>query len=525
MSESDAAGRGQDAGLAPTDLERLAAAAYLAAEDDESEAALARAHQAYLERGDREGAARAAFWLAFGLLARGAMAPASGWLTRADRLLDEGAIDCVVRGYLLIPAGIHRVVQGDPGAALELFERAAEIARRFGDRDLAALACSCRGRALIRLERVDDGLARLDEAMVSVIAGDVTPVLAGDIYCSVLEACQELLDVRRASEWTSALARWCASQQDLVRYRAECLVYRAELMQWRGDWTAAEQDARDACDLLRAGRGRAAIGAAYYRLGDIHRLRGAFSRAEEAYTRAHACGRKPQPGLALLHLARGDTAAAASAIRSVLLEARTRVLRTRALAAAVDILLAAGDVDGARAAAGELTDIATAVGTPLLRAMSAHARGAVLLSDGDVEGASAALRQAADLWRELGLPYDEAQTTLLLADVCQRRGDGAGRRLELDAARQLFTQLHAEAGLTQVAHRLEGERQRPAGPLSEREAQVLCLIAAGKTNRAIAQELFIAEKTVARHVSNIFDKLGLSSRAAATAWAYEHHLV
>ena len=512
----------RDAPLEAEDVERLAIAAYLIGHGDESEAFTARAHQSFLDRGDREGAARAAFWLGFALLARGAMAPASGWLARAERLLEEGQLDCVVRGYLLIPTAILRIVQGDPSAAHAAFTEAAEIARRFGDRDLASLACHGRGRALIRLGNILEGVALLDEAMASVIAGDVTSLVAGDIYCSVLEACQETFDLRRAYEWTTSLARWCATQPDLVRYRGECLLYRAEVMQLRGNWGDAARDAQDACELLAS---RPAVGAAFYRLGEIHRLRGEFSKAEEAYTRAHERGRKPQPGLSLLRLTQGHADAAAAAIRGVLLDTQARAARARLLAAAVEILLAADDPASAREASAELSEIATSFGAPLLSGTSAHATGAVHIADGDIGAASTSLRQACDIWRDLEMPYEEAQTCVLLATVCERRGDQDGRRLELDAARRLFKQLNAEPCLARIAEQSKRATRQSVGSLSERELQVLRLLAAGKTNRAIADELYISDKTVARHVSNIFDKLGVSSRTGATAWAFQHNLI
>ena len=512
----------RDAPLDPEDLERLAIAAYLVGRDDECETITARAHQAFLDRGDAEGAARAAFWLGFALMGHGAVAPASGWFARAGRLLDEQHIESVVSGYLLIPAAIRCIVQGDPSTADATFSQAAAIARRFADRDLASVACHGRGRALIRLGRIADGVALLDEAMASVIAGDVTPLVAGDVYCSVLEGCQETFDLRRAYEWTASLARWCATQPGLVRYRGECLQYRAEVLQLRGQWSDAARDAQDACELLAS---RPAAGAAFYRRGDLHRLRGEFTRAEEAYTRAHERGRKPQPGLSLLRLAQGRVDAAAASIKSVLLDAQAPVGRARMLPAAVEILLAAGDVVTARAASAELSEIAVAFGAPLLAAASAHANGAVRLAEGDIEGASTSLRQACETWRELGMPYDEAQTCLLLAAVCEKRGDQDGRRLEMETARRIFTQLSATPCLARIAERSERASYQPIGSLSEREAQVLRLLATGKTNRAIADELFISEKTVARHVSNIFNKLGVSSRAGATAWAFQHKLL
>ncbi len=309
-----------EAPLEPEDLERLGMAANLMGRDAESEGFIARAHQMFFARGDCEGAARCASWLAFGLMQRGARAPASGWFARAERILDEAHLDCVVRGFLLIPSAIQRLVQGDPSAGHAAFTQAAEIASRFGDRDLASIACSGRGRALIYLGQITEGVALLDEAMVAVIAGDVRPIMAGDIYCSVLEACQETFDLRRAYEWTVSFAQWCATQSDLVRFRGECLLYRAEVMQWLGKWDDAAQDAQAACELLMS---RPAAGAAFYRLAEIHRLRGEFAKADTAYTRANERGRKPQPGLSQLRLAQGQIDAAVAAIRGVLLDTRT----------------------------------------------------------------------------------------------------------------------------------------------------------------------------------------------------------
>ena len=511
-----------EAPLEPEDLERLAMAANLLGRDEESEGFIARAHQLFLARGDCEGAARSASWLAFGLLHRGARAPASGWFARAERILDDAHLDCVVRGFLLIPSAIQRIVQGDPSAGHAAFTQAAEIANRFGDRDLASIACNGRGRALIYLGQITEGVALLDEAMVAVIAGDVTPIMAGDIYCSVLEACQETFDLRRAYEWTVSLTQWCAAQPDLVRFRGECLLYRAEVMQWLGKWDDAAQDAQAACELLMS---RPAAGAAFYRLAEIHRLRGEFAKAETAYTRANERGRKPQPGLSLLRLAQGQIDAAVASIRGVLLDTRTPAARARMLGPAVEILLAAGDRENARAGAAELSEISSAFDASLLSAASAHATGAVLLADGDVAGAATALHRASGIWRNLQTPYEEAHTCLLMATVYERRGDQDGRRLELDTARRLFKALNAETCLARIAEQSGRASRQLVGSLSDREMQVLRLLATGKTNHDIAEELFISDKTVARHVSNIFDKLGVSSRTGATAWAYQHNLI
>ena len=507
----------RDAALTPEDLERRATAAYLMERDEESEAAQTRAHQAYLDRGDVEAAARSAAWLGFALLHRGAHAPASGWFARAARLLDDAGLDSVVRGYLLIPTAIKQIVDGDPAAGRTTFECAAEIARRFGDRDLASITCHGRGRALIRLGDVRGGVTLLDEAMAAVMAGDVSPAIAGDVYCSVLEGCQETFDVGRAYEWSASLMQWCAGQGDLVRFRGQCLLYRAEVLQLRGEWKDAARDAERACELLTA---RPMAGAAFYRVGEIHRVRRDHAKAEAAYSQANERGRKPQPGLALLRLAQRDVEAATASIRGVLLENQIPSVRARVLVAAVEILIGAGDVEGARAASDELSRIAAGIGAPLLENTSAYAAGAVRLAANELADASTSLQRARDGWRALSMPYEEAQACLLLAKISEARGDQVGRDLELDAARRLFIQLDLETSTTRSGSTTSGRTT-----LSPRESEVLRLLATGQTNREIGKGLSISEKTVARHVSNIFDKLGVSSRAGAVSLAHQQHLL
>ncbi len=285
----------REAPVEPEDLERLATAAYLSGKD--SDDIWARAHHGFLDGGDREQAARCAFWLAFGLLDRGDLARSGGWLSRAQRLLDEGKYDCVLRGYLLLPVALRHIFEGDAAASYQTFVEAGEIGDRFRDTDLGAVARHGRGRALIRLGKTAEGVALLDEAMVAVTAGEVSPLVAGDIYCSVIEACHEIFDLHRAQEWTSALANWCASQPDLVPYRGQCLIRRAELMQLHGAWPAAMDEAQRACDRLAQPPGQAAIGAAFYQRAELFRLRGELAKAEEAYRQANQHRRRPQPGL------------------------------------------------------------------------------------------------------------------------------------------------------------------------------------------------------------------------------------
>jgi DNA-binding NarL/FixJ family response regulator len=529
--------------LVAEDLDRLATAAYLIGDDAESEAVRVRAHQQFLARDDREAAARCAFWLAFGLLHRGAYAPASGWLGRAAKLIDEGGHDSVVLGYLLVPRAIQQT-DADPVAGYATFTQASEYADRFADRDLAALSCHGRGRALIRLGRIAEGVALLDEAMVAVIAGDVMPMLAGDIYCSVLEGCHEIFDLRRGREWTESLVQWCASQPDLVRYRGECLIYRAEIKQAQGDWPEAVDDARRACELLSSRVSHPMLGAAFYRIGEIQRLRGEMNDAEETFRQATHCGRTAQPGLSLLRMACGEVESAAASIRSILAETRQERRRATLLPAGIEIMLAAHDLDAARAAAGELSEIAVLFGAPALSAASAQTTGAVHLAEGNARSALTMLRQAWTAWLDLEMPYEEAETRVLIARACEQLGDDDACAVELEAARHVFRRLGAAPALAKTEKlpemksknsegtvpgrgedREETVHRRGAGGLSERELQVLRHLATGKTNKSIAESLFISEKTVARHVSNIFNKLGVSSRAGATASAYERHLV
>jgi DNA-binding CsgD family transcriptional regulator len=515
----------RDDPLEPADLQRLATALYLTGREAESADVWARAHQESLRRGDVEGAARSAFWLASGLQEHHELARALAWISRAQRLLDESRRECVETGYLRLALALDAILKGDPASAHTLFAEAATIGERFRDPDLMALARQGLGRILIRMGRTREGIRLLDEAIVAVDAGDVSALAAGDVYCSVIEGCLEVFDLRRAREWTTALTRWCEAQPDLVPYSGQCLTRRAEILQMQGAWADASAAAAKACERLGLRAGHPASGAAFYRCAELCRLRGDFPAAEAAYRAASRFGRAPQPGLALLRLAQGQTDVAATAIRLAMDDARPGPARVRLLPALAEIMLAAGDVASARAAAEELTALADDLDAPVLHAMAAHARGAVLLHEGDGRSALGVLRHAWTIWQETEAPYEAARVRVVIGLACRAVGDRDAAEMELDAARCVFAQLGAATDLARVDALGSGVPAGATHPLSARELEVLRLVAAGRSNRAIASALFISERTVERHVSNILSKLDVPSRAAATAYAYENQLV
>nr|MBA3376224.1 helix-turn-helix transcriptional regulator [Actinomycetota bacterium] len=406
--------RADNAGLGAEDLVLLATSAFMLGRDDDYLGVLERAHHAYLDVGDVPHAVRCAFWIGMTLVLRGEMGPGSGWLGRAERLLERETADCVERGYLLMPRVFQLEAAGDFAGAAAVAAEVVAIAERFGDADGFALATHAHGQMLIKSGRVKEGLALLDEAMVAVTAGELSPGVTGMVYCGVILALQEVYEVRRAREWTAALTRWCNGQPDLKAFTGRCLVHRAEILQLQGAWPDALEEAQRARQRFVETMNESRVGLALYREAELHRLLGEFDAAEEAYREASRYGWEPQPGLAQLRLAQGRTDAALSTIRRVLGEATDPLKRAGLLPAYVEIVLAVGDVDDARSACRELEEIAARYESAMLGAIVAYARGAVHLAEADAQAALGALRAASVVWQELEAPYDRARTRVLV---------------------------------------------------------------------------------------------------------------
>jgi DNA-binding NarL/FixJ family response regulator len=508
------------AGLDGDQLEALAEAAWWLCRTGESIAARHRAHAAFRRAGDARGAARTAARLFHDHFYRGEHAVAVGWLRRGFREVerDPGGVE---RGWLELAQAELHLHRGPLERAAGDAAAAVATAREHGDADLAAVGMQLQGRALVAQGAVGAGLDLLDEAMTFVLAGELGPLSTGWVYCSVILACRDLADLRRAGEWTEAARRWCLELPATTPYsQGLCRIYRGEVLALRGDWDEAEAELRQAHDELLPHRPGGAAEASYA-VGEVLRRRGDLAAAEVAFARARRLGWDPQPGLALLRLAQGRVDDAAAALRSTLASPPLvdRFAHARLLAAQVDVAIAAGALDQARAAAAELAAVEAALASPVISATAATAAGALRLAEGDPAAALERLRHALRRWRDLGLPYEEARARLLAGAAVTLLGDAEGGRVEREAARVAFERLGAAADARQAA--ALGERRQPKRLLTDREVEVLRLVASGKSNRHIAGTLHLSEHTVARHMQNVFAKLGVSSRAAAVSRAIE----
>jgi len=504
------------------DLDRLATASYLTGHDEDAFAYWIRAHQRCIDEGTVHRAAYFGMRLGQGLGFIGDFGRCRGWIDRTARLLSDARIDCVEQGYLEYGLAMMRLFEaGDIAGARAHFVQAGKIGSGYVNRELVALARIGEGRMLIYLGEIAEGMALLDEAMTSIEARELSPLATGDAYCTVIDACAELCDLARCHAWTESFTRWCDTQQELVLYRGHCFLHRAEMLELLGAWPEALVEARRACDRLAAPVNPAALAGACMIEGDLLRLVGDFDGAEAAYQRASEFGRDPQPSLALLRLAQGRIDVADAMIRRVVGETADPMSRARMLGPCVEIMLAAGDTAAARTASDEFRGLAAELATPYLRAQAARTLGAVLFGEGDANAALVDLRRAFTEFHALGVRYEAARTRLLIAAACAALGDHDAAAMETKAARSVLDTLGASSSFGRITHTAPS----PPDGLTERELEVLILLAQGKTNRVIADELFISEKTVASHVSHIFTKLGVASRSAATAYAYDRHLV
>jgi ATP/maltotriose-dependent transcriptional regulator MalT len=430
--------------------------------------------------------------------------------------------ESVEHGNLLIREAEVAHSTGDLESARSLAQQALDLGRRIGQTDLEGDALQCLGRILIALGDARAGLALYDEAMLSATEGRLGPFVSGKIYCSFISACEELGELRRAAEWTDVSSNWAASHP-FSAFPGLCRVHRAEVLQLRGDWTQAEEEARRACSELEGvNLFNTALG--FREVGEVRRRLGDLEGADTAFRQASELGLGPQSGLALLRLAQGKVAVAKTMIVQALREETwNRLARAKLLPAAVQIAIAEGDLVLAHDAADELDDIATTYDSGAIEASAYTARGRVQLAEGDIGAATGSFRRALQHWQEFDAPYEVATARVLLALTSRASGDEDGAKENFLLAGAIFERLGARADLAWIES-TRTEVVRLPGGITDREAEVLRLVASGATNRAIAQELVLSEKTVDRHVSNIFRKLGVSSRSAATAYAFEHRL-
>ena len=511
--------------LAPDDLEMLGRSAYMLGQDEVYVDALERAFQGHLQRSSTAQAVTCAFWIGHSWLFRGQSATAFGWFARAKRLLDGETSAGAESGYVVQGRLLEHMVTGDVeggfGAATEM----TEIGQRFDDRDLVAIGVMEQGDHLIKMGRTDEGVRLIDESMVFVTSGELSPIVAGIVYCNTIAICRSIYEVRRLREWTDALTRWCDRQPGMIAHQGVCLVHRAEIMTMSGAWDAALEDLRRSRKQFTLGAlNQMAIGNAAYHEGEVRRLRGEFELAEEAFGRASRLGRDPQPGLSLIRLAQGQPDVAAASIRRAMSETPRGLPRVALLPAYVEIMLATDDIDAAASASRELSDIADEQGSDAIMAMASHAKGALSLAVGDAQTALVELRRAAQMWQELGALHTSARGRVLVAQACRLIGDDDTAALELRGVRDIFSELGARPDLAALDSLMHVDDADGHG-LSAREREVLRLVATGGSNREIAAALVLSEHTVARHLQNIYAKLGVSTRTAAGAFAHEHHLV
>lgn len=501
-------------------LDLLADAAWWLGRLDDCIEARERAYHLYDEAGDHRRAGQCAVWLYEHHCFRASPSIASGWLGRARRALADGE-SCTELGALLLREAEVAHGSGALDAAADLATRGIALGRELRCTDLEAEALQTLGRVRIDQGAPADGLALLDEAMLFAIEGRLSPYSTGKVFCSLVSACEDLNDHRRVAEWTAATTRW-AERHPLAVFPGLCRVHHATSLRWRGEWAQAEREAVRACEEL-AGINLPNAATAWAEIGDIRRRLGDLTGAAAAFLAADELCPQPRAAVALLRLAEGDLPAASATVREALDAAGwNRLARAKVLPAVAQIAIAAGDVAAASDAVDELAAIAEDFESAGIAAAACSARGRLQLATGDPDGRGT-LRDAVTRWTELAVPYEVATARMLLGEAARLTGDDAGAASSFAAARRLFDDLGV---------RIDGQQGSPGTPppalpdgLTEREAEVLRLVAGGLTNKEIAAALCLSDKTVARHLSNIFVKIKVSTRAAATAFAFERGVV
>jgi class 3 adenylate cyclase len=476
LSEADTGGT-----VTPDQLELLAQASWWVGRLPEAIEARERAYAAYVKAGDPVLAAKEATLVGRDNLLKNAHSVARAWMNRAERLL-EGSEENPAHGWLAVTRAFQAGLEGDFEEAFARASKAREIADRFGDRDLAAVALSAEGLSMIFKGQVEQGLAMMDEATVPAVSGELEPQVAGAVCCSAIEACASLGDWLRAAQWTEAQDRWCERER-ITGFPGMCRLYRAEIKRLRGDWLEAEAEARRATDELQ-GFIPAAVGLALYEIGLIRLRRGDLTAAEDALLRAHTYGRDPEPALSLLRLAQGKVDIALASIKRALDDPPQEpswaappgsdLNRILLLPAHVEIALAAGDVNGARGAADELAALAERFGSTAAKATAASAQGAMLAAAGDVGAATQALRRGIQLWTELDAPYEAARARMTLAEAHAADGSPERAVIELQTAKATFERLGAMADLRRADEtlaELPGVDVRPLQTGTQRAAK------------------------------------------------------
>ncbi len=515
----------QQGDLGPDDLQMLGLAAYLTGHDVQSFEIMERAHIGYADLNQIREAVRSAFWLGLMLINVGETGRSSGWMARGERLLNQARSDSAEKGLLMIPAALGALSGGQAGQAQSLFEEAVAIGEKFEDVDVMVLARLGLGQTLVRQGEVARGVKLLDETMVSLETEEVYPVVVGIVYCAVIETCRKIWDLGRAKEWTEALTRWCDINPEIVPFRGQCLVRRAEILQFHGEWDHALEGTAKACDLLTRPPGEPAAGEAYYRKAELHRLLGDFEAAEVCYQEAAKLSRNPQPGLAMLRMTQGKLGAAVTSIRNTLKETTDQIRLAELLPWAINIMVEGNHMEEATEAVQQLNEIAQDFDSPYLQAMAAHCKGGVFFAKGNYQFALEQLQKALKMWNWLHFPYESALTRELKGLVYREMNDIDNSEAELLAAQWNFEQLRAVPDFERVSRLLAKEKKYEIHGLTLREVQVLKMLAAGKSNKLMANALFISERTVDRHVSNIYQKLRVSSRVEAASFALKENLL